>query len=401
MPHTEHHVLVAGGGLAAARTIHQLRRRGHTGQITLVSAEPHLPYDRPPLSKAVLSGQRDATSLPFDPEALGVRTLLGAAAERADLQGRVVHTQQGELTFDHLVLATGSTPIRLPGDGEQVTLRTLEDALRLRARLVPGARVVVVGASWIGAEVACAALAHGAQVTCVEGSASPLAQALGEAGQQFLPWWQDIDLRLDATVASVDDGAVQLVGGERIAADVVVTGVGVRAETGWLESSGLDVDRGVVVDEHLRASHDGVVALGDVAARWSPRYGQTVRIQHWDAAAMAASAVAANILAGPQGDLVVHDPIPYFWSDQFGHKVQYVGHHGPEDELIWREEDEAPGMTGTWVDRDGRMTAVLTVDRTRESASAQQLLQAGSMVAREDLVSPRATFAEAFAAQPA
>jgi NADPH-dependent 2,4-dienoyl-CoA reductase/sulfur reductase-like enzyme len=368
-------IVVAGGGLAAARTIQQLRRRGHEGKITLVGAESHLPYDRPPLSKALLAGRRDTTSLPFDPEALGVDTLLGTEAEGLELEPHILHTSQGPVSFEQLVVATGSAPVRLPGTGLQMTLRTIEDALALRSRLTDGARVAVIGASWIGAEVACAALAKGCSVTCVEGSLSPLSQALGtEAGRRFLPWWQDIDLRLNATVESIEDHGIRLVGGGYVPADVVVTGIGVRPASSWLDSSGLDVDRGVVVDEYLRTTHSDVFALGDVAARWSRRYGKIVRIQHWDAANMAGAAVAANILADADGGHVLHDPVPYFWSDQFGHKIQYVGHHAEGDELIWREADAAPGISGAWHDGAGRMTAVLTVDRPKESALAQQLL---------------------------
>jgi NADPH-dependent 2,4-dienoyl-CoA reductase/sulfur reductase-like enzyme len=368
-------IVVVGGGLGAARTVAQLRRRGYDGDLVLLGAEERLPYDRPPLSKAVLAGRLDATALRFDPVALRVDLRLGAPSTGLDLTRRVVHTDAGDVPFDRLVVATGARPVRLPGPGSQLTLRTLDDALALRARLVPGARVVLIGASWIGAEVATAALAHGCSVTCLEAGPAPLAQALGaEIGATFLPWWRGVDLRTGTAVASIEADRVELADGTAVPADVVVTGVGVRPETGWLQDSGLALDRGVVVDEHLVSSDPDVVALGDVAARWSPRVGARVRIEHWEDAGSAGPVAAGSLLAGDPAERPVHDPVPYFWSDQFGHKVQYVGAHRPGDRAVEREAGETPGRTVTWLDDAGRVSAVLTVDRPRESAAAAQLV---------------------------
>lgn len=385
-------VVVVGGGLGAARTIQQLRRRGYEGEIVLLAGETHLPYDRPPLSKAVLAGARDDTALRFDPAALRVDVRLGEAATGLDLDRRVVRTDAGEVGFDRLAVATGARPVRLPGRGEQRTLRTIGDALELRARLVPGARVVVIGASWIGAEVTTAALARGCSVTCLEAGPAPLAQALGrEIGTSLLPWWRDVDLRLQTAVGAIEDGRVELADGGSVPADVVLTGVGVRPETGWLEGSGLELDRGVVVDQHLAASAPGVVALGDVAARWSPRVGARVRIEHWEDAGSAGAVAAATMLAGEGDQRPVHDPVPYFWSDQFGHKLQYVGAHAPADQPVEREPGETPGRTITWLDGAGRVTAVLTVDRPRESATAGVLVAERRVMAPAELRDPTAT----------
>jgi NADPH-dependent 2,4-dienoyl-CoA reductase/sulfur reductase-like enzyme len=368
-------VVVVGGGLGAARTIAQLRRRGYDGEVVLLCAEDRPPYDRPPLSKAVLAGEKNDTALRFDTAELRVHLRLGTSATGLDLARRVVRTGSGDVPFDRLVLATGARPVRLPGPGAQLTLRTLEDALALRARLVPDARVVLIGASWIGAEVATAALAYGCSVTCLEAGPAPLAQALGaEVGATFLPWWRGVDLRTGTAVASVEADRVELADGTAVPADVVVTGVGVRPETGWLADSGLALDRGIVVDEHLVSSDPDVVALGDVAARWSPRVGARVRIEHWEDAGSAGAVAAGTLLADDPADQPVHDPVPYFWSDQFGHKVQYVGAHRPEDGAVEREPGDTPGRTVTWLDDAGRVTAVLTVDRPRESAAAAQLV---------------------------
>jgi 3-phenylpropionate/trans-cinnamate dioxygenase ferredoxin reductase component len=398
MPTDIGQVVVVGGGLSAARTVQQLRRRGYDGRLVVIGAEPHLPYDRPPLSKAVLAGERHDTTLPFDPVALDVDVRLDTWATGLDLQERVVETDRGDLDFDRLVIATGARPVRLPGSGEQLTLRTIDDALSLRDRLRPGARIVVIGASWIGAEVTTSALARGCRVTCLEGGAAPLAQALGtEVGRQFLPWWAGVDLRLGTRVRGVSDGAVFLDDGELIPADLVVTGVGVRPETAWLQGSGLNVDRGVLVDEHLQASTQAVVALGDVAARWSPRYGRLLRVEHWDDAATAGAVAAATLLAHSPDQLRPHDPVPYFWSDQFGHKIQYVGHHGGDDTPVRRESSKVPGSTTTWVDTDERITAVLTVDRPREAAAAQRIIGESRALPRHELVAADAALADCLA----
>lgn len=362
-------VVVVGGGLAAARSCTALRRAGFTGELVMVAAERHLPYDRPPLSKDVLRGERDRAGLPFDPEALAVRVRTGTRATGLDLARRRVETTDGAVDFDGLVIATGASPVRLPGDGPQFVLRTLEDAWALRERLRPGTRVVVVGASWIGAEVATAALAAGCRVTCLEAGPAPLAQALGErAGRVFQPWWEGVDLRLGTPVARVRDDGVELADGGTVPADVVITGVGVRPETAWLAGSDLVVDRGVVVDEHLRASAPGVVAVGDVAARWSPRFGTRVVAEHWDDAANAPAVAVAALLAGEDaGDLPVYDPVPYFWSDQFGHKIQYVGHHGRHDRCEITDDGAV-----RWFDASGRLTAWLGVDRPRDLVAARR-----------------------------
>jgi NADPH-dependent 2,4-dienoyl-CoA reductase/sulfur reductase-like enzyme len=368
-------IVVVGGGLAAARTCAQLRRKGYEGEVVLVGAEAHLPYDRPPLSKAVLLGTRDTTALPFDTEALAVQVRTSTRATSLNLQARVLGTTAGDEEFDGLVIATGATPVRLPGDGEQLTLRTVDDALALRRRLTRGSRVVVVGASWIGAEVATAALSAGCRVTCLEAGPAPLAQALGiEVGQALLPWWRDVDLRLNTAVDNVTSGAVALTDGSRVEADVVVTGIGVRPETEWLRGSGLVIGRGVHVDAHLRASASGVVAVGDVAARWSPRSRARLVVEHWDDAGTAPTVAAAALLANGSGDqaLPVHDPVPYFWSDQFGHKVQYVGHPSPDDSLELEMGDAAvPSPVARWFDAVGNMTAWMGVDRPREVAKAR------------------------------
>ncbi|MGQ0629487.1 MAG: NAD(P)/FAD-dependent oxidoreductase [Sporichthyaceae bacterium] len=393
------HVVVVGGGLAAARSCEQLREQGHTGAITLVTAEAHLPYDRPPLSKDVLLGAVDASTLNIDYAALEVDVRVGVRATGLRVADRVleIHTEDGgpgEIAYDGLVLATGAEPIRLPGDGEQLVLRTIDDALALRERLVPGARVVVIGASWIGAEVATSARTRGAQVTCVELDALPLARLLGdEVGARVLQWWEGIDLRLGTAVREVTAAGVELADGTVLPADVVVTGVGVRPAVGWLASSGLEIEGGVVTDEWLRAA-PGVVAAGDVAVWWSRRYGRRMRVEHWDDAASAPSVAVAALLSEDVAEITPHDPILYFWSDQLGHKLQYVGHHGPGDTLVWRNRPNG-SWTAVWLDATHRLSAALIADLPRENAQAQMALMRAvvldpALLADPDIAIPKA-----------
>lgn len=370
------HVVVVGGGLAAARSCEQLREQGHTGRITLIGAESHLPYDRPPLSKDVLSGAVDATTLRVDYEALNVAVRPGVRATGLGVPSRVLRTDAGDIPYDGLILATGADPIRMPGDGEQLTLRTIDDALTLRERLQPGARVVVIGAGWIGAEVATAARTRGCRVTCLELDALPLARLMGpDVGKRILDWWDGIDLRVGTAVAAVRPGAVELADGTAVPADVVVTGIGVRPATGWLEDSGLELDGGVVTDEWLRAG-PGVVAVGDVAAWWSRRYGVRMRVEHWDDAASAPGVAVGALLAPGLGDLEPHDPVPYFWSDQLGHKLQYVGRHTDADRLVWRDREDG-SWTALWLSPENRLSAALIADLPRENAQAQMAILRG------------------------
>ena len=376
-------VIIVGGGLAGLRTAETLRSQGYEGGLTLVGAEPHAPYDRPPLSKAVLRGDTDDTTVAADLAALGCETLLGA---RATGLGDELETTGGPLAFDGLVVATGATPIRLPGDGPQHVLRTIDDALALRAALRPGVRLVVVGAGWIGAEVATAAVAAGCRVTVAEAADAPLAGAVGaEAGARTAPWYAEagVELRHGVKVAAVGAGGLELAGGGSIEADVVLTGIGVRPETGWLEGSGLALENGVAVDEGMRASRPGVFAVGDCAAWWSPRFGRRLRVEHWDTALNAPEAVAANLLGGERA----YDAVPYFWSEQFGRMVQYAGHHPAGDTTVWRGDPDSGPWSLCWLAGE-RLVAILTVDRPRDLLQGRRLIAAGAAVDAGRLADP-------------
>ncbi|WP_067811428.1 NAD(P)/FAD-dependent oxidoreductase [Actinomadura kijaniata] len=389
-------VIVAGGGLAGVRAVEALRGKGFEGALTLVSAERHRPYDRPPLSKAVLAGDSDDTTVDTDWAALDVELLLGDRATgltlaAADEGGGVLATTAGELPFDGLVIATGAAPVTLPGDGRQHVVRTIDDSLALRERLVEGARVVIVGAGWIGAEVATTAARKGCAVTVVEAADTPLAHALGpEVGALTAPWYAEagVGLRTGVKVASVGDGHLLLADGGRIDADEIVVGVGVRPEVAWLEGSGLDVERGVVVDASLRAHAGGVarpdiVAVGDVAAWWSERYRRRLLVEHWDTALNAPEVAAATLL----GQDAAYDAAPYFWSEQFGRMVQYAGFHAASGRMVRRGDPADRKWAVAWLTGD-RLDAILTVDRPRDLVQARRLIAAGTPVDPGALADP-------------
>jgi NADPH-dependent 2,4-dienoyl-CoA reductase/sulfur reductase-like enzyme len=381
-------IVVVGAGLAGARICHELRTRGHRGEVVLVGAESHPPYDRPPLSKAVLLGEVDGSALEPGWYA-GAQVRFGEAATA--LAPGVLTTTGGELRWDRLVLATGAVPRRLPGDGGALVLRTADDAARLRAAFRPGARAVVVGAGWIGAEVVTAAVRHGVAVTVLEAAQAPLIAALGpEVGGRTAAWYTEagVELRTGAAVSQVDGAGVTLAGGERLPADVVVEGIGVRPELGWLAGSGVEVDPasgGVVVDEWGRASLPGVFAVGDCAARWSPRLARRVRTEHWDDALHAPEVVAAALLGE---EAAGYDPVPYVWSQQFGRFLQWAGwRDGPP--AVWRgDPDAGRSWAAGWLDADGRLTGFLAVDRPRDAVQARRAIDAGRQPDPDRLADP-------------
>jgi 3-phenylpropionate/trans-cinnamate dioxygenase ferredoxin reductase component len=398
--------VVTGAGLAGFRAVEELRRRGYPGQITLIGAEDRPPYDRPPLSKKVLTSGIDpalhadfaALEVNFRPGETAVALAAPApsasdpapsdpAAPPAVARDAAVITDRDKYTYDHLILATGSVPVALPGPGPQRFLRTYDDALALRALFRPGLRLAIVGAGWIGAELATAAAAAGCRVTVVEAGPAPLAVALGAAaGARTAPWYEQagVELRTGTAVTSVEPGGLALAAGW-LAADEVVTAIGVRPAVGWLAGSGVALDNGVAVDPGLRASLPGVYAAGDCAAFESLRFGTRLRVEHWETALHAPEVVAANILGGAE----VYDPVPYFWSEQFGRMVQYAGHHTAADRLVWRGDPAAASWSACWLAGEtSRLTAALTVNRPRDLLQARRLIAGGAEVDPGRLADP-------------
>lgn len=376
------HVVVVGGGLAAARSVQELRAQGYDGAITVLAAEKHAPYDRPPLSKEVLRGGDDKVALDVDWAGLNVELRLGCPA--LSLREGFVETLEEELPYDGLVIATGAHALRLPGSG--AALRTLDDALALSVHLTEGTKVVIVGAGWIGAEVATGAAQAGCEVTVVELGPTPLSALPREVGELTVPWYADlgIDLRLDTAATSVQRKAVVLSSGEKLPADIVLVAVGAAPETEWLKGAPIEVDHGIVVDEHLATNLPGVVAVGDCVARWSPRYDARLRVEHWDDALHGPTVAVATLL----GKDASYDPIPYFWSDQLGHTIQWAGFAKGADSVVRRgQPGDANGWAFCWL-AGSRLVAMLTVDRPRDLVQGRRRMADAPEPDRDRLADP-------------
>ncbi|MFD8954746.1 NAD(P)/FAD-dependent oxidoreductase [Streptomyces xanthophaeus] len=379
---TQSGVVIVGAGMAGVQTAVALREQGFTGPVTLLGAEPHQPYDRPPLSKAVLLGKAEDSAFDVDFEGLGIELRLGTEVAGLRAADRELDTEAGPVPYGVLVLATGAQPLTLPGT-EGVPgvhlLRTLDDAARLRPVLAAAPRTVVVGAGWIGAEFATAAREAGCEVTVVEAADRVLAGALPpEVAEPMAHWYAEAGAELitGAKVAGIEDGRVRLADGRSLEAGAVVVGIGARPATGWLAGSGVErgPDGSVTADAHLRTSLPGVYAVGDCASFPSARYGARLLVHHWDNALQGPRAVAANILAGEPA--TVYDPVPYFWSEQFGRFVQYAGHHAGADTLLWRGDPAGATWSVCWL-RDGALAAVLAVGRPRDLAQGRKLIESG------------------------
>jgi NADPH-dependent 2,4-dienoyl-CoA reductase/sulfur reductase-like enzyme len=371
--------VVVGASLAGLRAVEAARREGFSGRVTLIGAEPHLPYDRPPLSKEFL--EPEAEERYFAEEAhlrddLGVELLLGEPARTLDPAGRRVLTDTRTVPFDTLVIATGSTPRTLPG-GAGITLRTLDDARRLRTHLHTGARVLVVGAGFIGSEIASAARKLGNRVTVVEAAPVPLIRAAGpELGPALaaLHRRHGTDLRLGVSVDRVRGRHVDLSDGTTLEVDLVVVGIGARPATGWLAGSGValhEVDGGVLCDEYLRTSVPGVFAAGDVAHFPNDLMdAPLMRLENWTAAAETGAAAAHNALADPRPFRTV----PYVWSDWYGSRIQFVGVPAADETRVVVGDLDGPRFVALY--RSGeRVAGALAVGEPGKIMKYRRLIQ--------------------------
>ena len=384
-------IVVVGASLAGLRAAEALRRGGFTGTLTLVGAEEHLPYDRPPLSKQVLAGEWDRDRLwlrkPDDYDPLGLDLRLGSRATDLDVQGREVLLHGGEvLPYDGVIIATGAAPRRLPDcpqlDGV-VELRTLDDSLALRGAFDQRPKVVVVGAGFIGAEVAATACQRGLDVTVLEALPVPLSRGLGDrmgAACAALHLDHGVDLRCGVGVSGFEGDTrvtgVRLTDGSVVAADVVVVGVGVTPATAWLESSGLELNDGVVSDELCRAA-PGVYVAGDVARWTNPLVGESMRVEHWTNAAEQGQAAAENLLAG-EGAGTPFAPVPFFWSDQYDVKIQFVGRARPGDDVEVVDGSLEAHRFVALYGRAGRLVGCLGFSRPRLVMMYRRLLAEGA-----------------------
>ena len=373
MSESDRTLLIIGASLAGAKAAEGARTTGYDGRIVLVGAEPERPYERPPLSKDVLRGEKDSETARVHDEGYydehGVELLTGRTVEALDLSAGQARLDGGEtLGFTTAVLATGAEPRRLPLPGADLYgvhyLRTRTDSLRLGDAIRAGGRVAVVGAGWIGSEVAASARQLGAEVVLIDPEPVPLRRVLGdEVGEMFRSLHADhgVALRLGTGVTELQGTGrvanVVLGDGRVEPADVVVIGVGVTPRVALATDAGLKVDNGVVVDEFLETSAPGVYAAGDVASAWHPHYQGHLRVEHWANALNQGLAAGANAA----GERTAYTRLPYFFSDQYDLGLEYVGYSRPGDDLVVRGSLEDRELVAFW-HRDGVVSAAMNVN---------------------------------------
>ncbi|HEX4340108.1 MAG TPA: FAD-dependent oxidoreductase [Polyangiaceae bacterium] len=381
-------IVVVGASLSGLRAVEAFRRRGVDRPIVWVGAENVLPYDRPPLSKQILRGDWDAarTALKANYPMLGVEPRLGVRATALDTTSRRVTLSDGEsIPYSGVVVATGASARNLRG-GEHVpgvhVLRTLDDALAIRAALEKRPRVAVVGAGFIGLEVAAVARGLGLDVTLVEALETPLERSIGltlGAAVAALHTSEGVTLRTGVGVERIlGEGNVErllLADGTHVDADLVVVGIGVEPETAWLAGSSVQLERGVLCDSRCRSTAPDVVACGDVA-RWLAPSGKTMHVEHWTNAVEQANAAVASLLDGDAAP--EYSPVPYFWSDQYDAKLQFAGQTEPADTLrVVTGSVATRDLVATW-GRDGKLTAVLTVNNPAVFIRTRRAIQQGA-----------------------
>lgn len=382
-------VAVVGASLAGLRAVETLRSEGYDGELVVIGSEDRFPYDRPPLSKSVLEGSRapEETSLRDSKtiDSLNATWMLGRRATSLDTEARRIVLDDGEqVPFEGLVIATGASPRRLAGtpDLEGIhVLRTLDDCVSIAEELEGLPKVVVIGAGFIGLEVAATCRKRGLDVTVIEALPVPLGRVLGdEMGSICASLHRDegVELRCGVGVERFEGSkrveAIVLSDGTRVPADVVIVGVGVAPNTSWLEGSGLELDNGVVCDSTCATNVSGIVAAGDIARWYNPRYGELMRLEHWTNAVEQGMAAAKRLLATDE-QAVAFDPVPYFWSDQFTTKIQFVGRTRPGDELKVVHGSLEDRKFVTLYGREGKLVGVLTFSSPRQLMDFRRLLE--------------------------
>jgi 3-phenylpropionate/trans-cinnamate dioxygenase ferredoxin reductase subunit len=386
-------IVVVGASLAGVHAVEELRRQRYDGAISLIGAEAELPYDRPPLSKDILTGAKTEADIRlWDGARLGqlsVDTYLGRRAARLELGAREVVLEDGKvIPFTGLIIATGATPRRLPRATALpgvYTLRTLEDATRIRQELLEAPRVVVVGAGFIGLEVASSARSLGLDVTVIEATKSPLEPALGPSIGDALAELHrrhGVVVRCGHSVAAFEGHGrverVRLVDGRVVAADLVIVGVGVIPATSWLNRSGLILDNGVVCDRTCRAvGTEDVFAAGDVARFRHLLLGELVRLEHWTNAVDQGVAAAGNLLADV-ADRRPYVDVPYFWSTQHGSMVQFVGSYRPGDDVCIVQGARDGGDWAAIYGRNGRVVGCVGLNRPQTVMRCRKLIESGA-----------------------
>ena len=387
-------VLIIGGGAAGHAAAEMLRREGYAGPVAIVSADHAAPYDRPNLSKDYLAGTASEDWIPLrTPEFYAeqrIDLLLGRRVTALDTHARRVTLEDGgSLLYGALLLATGAEPVRLPAHfhaGMPVHyLRTLADSRAVIAAADGATRAVVLGASFIGLEVAAALRTRGIDVHVVSPEARPLEKVLGpEIGAYIQRVHEEhgVVFHLGRTAGQIDTDSVTLGSGERLAADFVVAGIGVRPNLALAEGAGLRIDRGVAVDDYLETSAQGVFAAGDIACWPDPHSGDRIRVEHWVVAQRQGQTAARNIL----GRRERFEAVPFFWSNHYDVSIRYVGHAERWDEIVFDGDPEAGDCSASFVS-DGRTLAVATVGRDLASLQAEAAMECGAPLALDAVAS--------------
>lgn len=386
------HLVIIGGGLTGHSAALSARHNGYAGDITILSDEPDLPYDRTPLSKAVLQGKRESGALGFQPDGDysvdSIAALTNTAAERVDFDRRQVVLSNGDkLTWDDLLIATGARPIHLRGPGFDLPkvhyLRTTRDANSLRSELEAARNVVVIGAGFIGSEVTASARILGKSVTLVDMFDAPMSNALHPDITRVcaaIHHDHGVDLRMNSRVDELrgTDRVEQavLADGTTIMCDLVVVGVGVRPNVELFENTDLQVNNGIVTDEFCRTSIPNVYAAGDVANWWHPELKQRMRIEHFDNAGSQGTFVG-KVIAGETDQ--PFSPIPYFWSDQYDTNIQYAGFPIEDCEVVIRGNPDDCVITAFYLNH-GAICAAVTINQAREFRSARRLVSARAVI---------------------
>ena len=391
------HVVVVGGSLAGLRAVETLRTDGYNGDITVVNAEDTAPYDRPPLSKKFLSGEWEVDRIqlrkPSDIDALNAQWLNSTQATAVNIAARELTLNTSSvLYYDACIIATGGVARGLPQQPQAQgihQLRTLHDAQALREELQPGKKLVVIGAGFIGLEAAATAVARGCTVTVLEGLPAPLIRGLGEKmgiAATAIHATQGVAIRCNVRVQGIETHAGSVTGvrisdanGESVvAADVVLVGIGVAPAAQWLEGSGLTVNDGVVCDAHLQAA-PGVFAAGDVARWVNGLYSDlepTMRVEHWTTAAEQGAHAARNALAHINNTpLVPYSAVPFFWSDQFTSRIQFLGRSTDAEEVRVVAGSVDEGKFAAAYMRAGRLVGVLGVSMPKVVMPSRKLLE--------------------------
>ena len=382
---------LAGGGAAVT-----LRQEGFDGRVVLIGAEPQPPYERPPLSKEYLRGESSFEKSLVQPHDFydenGIETRFGVRATRVDGAGKAVELDDGErVTYDRLLVATGARNRQFPIPGLDLEgvydLRTVADSDRIRAEMLPGRKAVVVGMGFIGSEVAASLRQSGVDVVVVDRNEVPLSRVLGEEVGRVMEGIhrdQGTSMIFEDTVAAFEgDGRVERVTtgrGHRIECDFVVVGLGVEPVTDLLTDTGVEIDNGVVVDEYCRTGVEGIYAAGDVANHYHPVFGRRIRVEHWQNALKQGPAAARNMLEKDEP----YDEVPWFWSDQYEHNLQYAGFHTEWDELVVRGSMEERNFVAFYR-KDGRVLAAVAINRGRDLRRSIPLIKTQEEIAAAKL----------------